>query len=212
MPDLMERTVRSSYPKGHPWTLHGVFGQINDALAKTLGRIKALAFGLVAESQPISATTTLESWYKAFNLLYDPGLTVAELQARVSQVYTSLGGQGLAYINEQVQRAFPDVTVEEYLVEAKLFMTGIGMTGQIKTASYQSWVPAAYQDGSYPVFLYRVTGTVDSVDDLRRLGDILQKIAPLTHEPIFDSSVLDIPLTAMSGLARMGLARAGRVS
>lgn len=211
MPDLLQKTTRASFPKGHPWTLSGLFGQLIDGVAKTFTRVRDLAFLAIRESRPGSSETQNENWYSEFNVTYDSSLPLAERQARISQIYTAIGGQNLDYIQAEVAKVFPDIIIEEYLVQAGLFMTGIGMTGQMMTSNYPSWIPAEYQDGTYPVWLCRVRGTVDSVDDLRRLGDILQKTAPGTHIPVFDDDVLDAPATSMAGLAKMGLAKSGRI-
>jgi hypothetical protein len=84
------------------------------------------------------------------------------------------------------------------------------MTGQMMTTDYQSWVPPAAQDGTYPVYYYRVVGTVSTPYDLKGIQNILDRIAPLTHIAVYDVTVLGVTDTGMVGLGVTGLAEVGK--
>jgi len=196
---LIRKLFLSLFPLGHPWNFLGTFGGILRGLALSFFRAKSFAENSINESRPISAIDTLEQWYNALGISYDQTQTLLNRQGRASQVFTAIGGQSKAYIEEQIQKAFPNIRIEEFQINYGN-MVGFGMVGQMQVATYPAWVPLGDQDGSYPVFLYKVTGSLENSLQFLQLQDILQKIAPRTHKPIF----VDIAFLRDSGQVGIG--------
>ncbi len=207
--DLMKRVLRRLFPPGHAWTLTGAVGDLVDALAESFARIRTFFRGILTEALPGTADDTLPEWFETLGLKYDPTQTLADRQARADQAYTSLGGQSKDYLDAQIQRAYPDV----YLVEIDFKienMVGIGMAGHMQTQSYPSWLVPPPTDGSWPVHHYQVVGEVDDAIDLVGLRNLLERIAPLTHEPVFQVTIRNQTATSEAGLAMAGFAQVGR--
>lgn len=207
--DIIKKALRLLFPSGHAWTLTGTLGDMVDALAESFSRVRTFFRGVLTESLPGTADDTLPEWYEALGLTYDETLSLADRQARADQSYTSVGGQNKDYLEEQIQRAYPDV----YLVEVDIVianMVGIGMVGHMQTQSYPSWLTPPPTDGSFPVHYYQVKGEVDDAVDLKGLENLLSRIAPLTHEPVWQITIRNQTATSEAGLGMAGLAQAGR--
>nr|WP_233142895.1 putative phage tail protein [Marispirochaeta aestuarii] len=205
----MRSTLRSLFPPGHPWQLFGNIGQLVDALALSLERLREFLMDVITESNPGTATDTLQQWYAQLGITYDPTQSTATLRKRAKQAFTAIGGQSKEYIEAVLQVAYPNVTIEEVEIEP-INQVGIGMIGKMVTTDYQSWVPAGAMDGTYPVYYYRVTGEISTPYDLNGIQNILDRIAPLTHTAVYDVTVLGITDTAMVGLGVTGLAEVGK--
>ena len=206
---LMDRVLRRLFPPGHAWTLTGAVGDLVDALAESFSRIRTFFRGVLTESLPGTADDTLSEWFEALGLKYDPTQALSDRQARADQAYTSVGGQNKDYLEAQIQRAYPDV----YLVEVDVRtqnMVGIGMVGHMQTQGYPSWLTPPPTDGSFPVHHYQAVGEVDDAVDLRGLQNLLERIAPLTHEPVFQITIRNQTSTSEVGLGMVGLAEVGR--
>lgn len=207
--DVIKRALRLLFPPGHAWTLTGTLGDLVDALAESFSRLRTFFRGVLTESLPGTADDTLLEWYEALGLIYDETQILADRQARADQAYTSVGGQNKDYLEAQIQRAYLDV----YLVEVDIVianMVGIGMVGHMQTQSYPSWLTPPPTDGSFPVHYYQVKGEVDDAIDLKGLENLLSRIAPLTHEPVFQITIRNQTATSEVGLGMVGLAQVGR--
>lgn len=202
--DLMTRVLRDLMPRAGA-TLSGV----RDAIAAALERIRAALAALRTESNPGTASTTLEHWYSMLGLRYDSRLTLAARQALARSAYITLGGQSLTALTTAIQLAFPDVFLSRPVFTTEL-MVGIGMVGQIEVTDYPSWYTGA-EDGSYPVDYYLVGGAVNSADERTALLNLLQRITPAHMEPVIGGLVIrDQTATAEVGLGMVGLAEVGR--
>ncbi len=206
---VMNKCFKTLFPKGQPWMFPTYFKAVRDALAMELDRVRDFLFEVIAESNPGTATETLQEWFEQLNIKYDSTQSIANLRKRASQVYSSIGGQTRAYIEAQVQKLYPDITIAEYEVYFD-GMAGLGMAGLMMASSYPSWLSSPPTDGSYPVYYYRVDGEVDDISDLNNIKNLLDRIAPLTHEPVFSVTIRNQTATAEAGLAMAGLAQAGR--
>ncbi len=207
--DLMKRVLRRLFPPGHAWTLMGAVGDLIDALAESFSRIRTFFRGALTESFPGTAEETLSEWFEALGLKYDPTQSLSDRQARADQAYTSVGGQNKDYLEAQIQKAYPDVSLIEVDIVIEN-MVGIGMAGHMQTQSYPNWVVPPPTDGSFPMHHYQVVGEVDDAIDLKGLQNLLERIAPLTHEPVFQITIRNQTATSETGLGMVGLAEVGR--
>ncbi len=206
---IMKQTFRSLFPHGHPWSLMGIFGSVIDALSLSLDRVRDFLADVKTESNPGMAVDTLQEWYSQLGIKYDSTQTLDTRQKRASQAYSSIGGQNKDYIEEQIQIAYPDVYLIEYETNPEN-MVGLGMVGLMQVSNYPSWLSFPPADGTYPVHYYRVAGEVDDISDLNGLKNLLSRIAPLTHEPVFEITIRNQSATGEVGLAMAGLAQVGR--
>jgi uncharacterized protein YmfQ (DUF2313 family) len=202
------RTLRSLFLRTR-WPLAGNLSALIDALALSIERLRVFLMGILTESNPGTAEEMLEQWYADLGIEYDSTQSTARLRKRARAAYTAGGGQSKDYIESVLQIAYPNVSLEETIVENDN-MVGVGTVGQIMTTDYQSWVPPAAQDGTYPVYYYRVVGTVSTPYDLKGIQNILDRIAPLTHIAVYDVTVLGITDTGMVGLGVTGLMEVGK--
>jgi len=205
----MSKVLKSLLPKGHPWRLPETHRALIEAMSLSLDRARDFLSDVTTESNPGTAEETLQSWYADLGLKYDDTQGTAGLQQRARQAQTSIGGQDKTYLEGQIQIAFPDITLEEVELETE-FMIGVFMVGRDMVMDYPSWLTSPPTDGSTPGFYYRVTGEVETVQDLLGLKNILEHIAPLHMEPVYDVTVLQVTDTAQCGLAITGLAEVGK--
>ena len=206
---IMRSTLRSLFPPGHPWQLFGNIGQLIDGLALSLERLRVFLMDVITESNPGTATDTLQQWYAQLGITYDQTQSTATLRKRAKQAFTAIGGQSKEYIEAVLQVAYPNITIEEFVSEPDN-MVGYGMVGQMVVTGYPSWIPAGAMDGTYPVYYYRVTGEVNTAYDLKGIQNILNRVAPLTHIAVYSVTVLELSKTSEVGLGVVGLAEVGR--
>lgn len=203
--DLMQKTLRLALPKGHAWLAPGDAGLLVDGIAISFGRLRTFLRGILAESQPLTADSLLPEWFAALGLLYDSTQTLADRQARANMEHTSVGGQSLDYLQTQVNREAPDITILEgsdtvsagYLGEAGVGEAGIAETGSGTENGY---------------LYYTVLGYVQDRDQYNRLVAILQRIFPLHLQPYNLSIILSEFGLAEAGIAETGVAEAGYAS
>lgn len=182
-----------------------------DALSVSLERLRLYFRGIVTESIPSGATTTLEAWYAMLNLKYESTLTVGQLQREARQAWTATGGLSIGKLEEQIQIAFPEITLEtvsQYFPVEN--MCGIGMAGLMQATDYPSWISPAPTDGEYPIHYFFVTGTVQDIMQLVRLQGFLDRVKPAHMEPIYSVTVINVSGTAQAGLGMCGLMEAGK--
>lgn len=206
---IMKSVLLGLFPKGHPWQFPERFKSVIVALSLSLDRVKIFLHGVLTEANPGTATDTLPEWYGELGLSYDSTKTLDTLRKRAQQVYSSTGGQNKDYIQDQIQIAYPDVTIEEYSTNPEN-MVGLGMVGDMQVQGYPLWLLVTPTDGSFPIYYYRVIGEVDDISDLYGLKNLLTRIAPLTHEPVFEITIKNQTSTSEVGLAMAGLAQVGR--
>jgi len=197
---MIFRLITSLLPEGLVFKLFGDFKNVMLGISDTIERAKLYAKNTINESQPINAVDTLESWYRALNIKYDPTETTRNLQLRISQVATAIGGQNITYLRERVNIAFPEIQIDEFNAPAQN-MIGLGMVGQMQVSDYADWIPNEFQDGTYPMGLFRVTGKVDSQIQYLQLQDIIARYFPLRLQPVF----VDITFIQQSGVVGIGV-------
>jgi hypothetical protein len=191
--------LKSLFPKGSPWNILGEFGKVINGISESINRVYNYAILTLNESVTLTTTDLIQNFFDAFGLENNPSLSLSEKRQLLNSYYVGTGGQSKIFIQNQIQKVFPQITLEEYSLNVNS-MVGLGMTGQMETESYPGWVPILYKDGTFPNFLYKVIGTVSGVQEYLILQDLLRRYAPLTHEPIF----IDIDFLYISGMVGVG--------
>jgi len=200
--------LKSLFPKGSPWNLLGEFGKLITGIGTSINRVFLYANETLAESNPSTTTDLLQNWFEALGLKNELNLSIEEKRRILNANYIGTGGQSKEYIQTQIQKVFPNITIEEYVFPT-LFMIGFGVSGVLQVSNYPSWIPIQYQDGSYPVFLYKVTGTVSNVTEYLILQDLIKRYAPLTHIPIY-VNINFFNNSGMVGVGQVGISEVGR--
>ena len=200
--------LKSLFPKGSPWNILGEFGKVINGISESITRVYNYAILTLNESVTLTTTDLIQNFFDAFGLENNPGLSLTEKRKLLNSYYVGTGGQSKIYIQNQIQKFFPNISLEEYIFPFT-FIVGNGMVGQMQTTGYPSWVPIINQNGSYPVYLYKVTGEVENVTQFLILQDLLKRYAPLTHIPIYVNINFNIE-AGMVGIGQVGIMETGR--
>ena len=185
------------------------FTALIDALGDSFGRLVTFFRGVLTESNPGTAVDTLEEWYTQLEISYDPTQLTKTLQNRAKQAHTSVGGSSIGYLNDQIQIAYPDVFLQEVVIEPEQ-QAGFGQVGLMMVSDYPSWLPVPPVDGGYPNFYFQVLGEVDDTFDLFGIQNLLDHIMPAPYEAVFSVTIRNLTPTGMVGIAMTGLAMVGR--
>jgi len=204
---IMEKSLKGLFPPD--WNLIDDLKAVIESLSLSFERMRVFLNGVLDESNPSTAVETLEEWFNQEGIIYDSTQSTARLQELANQSYSNAGGQDPDYLNTQLQKAFPDVQLQEVFI-APEFQAGFGMAGLMMASSYPSWLTPTPTDGSYPNFYFQVVGEVDEVSDLNRITNLLDKIMPVPYEPVFSVTIRNLTPSAMAGLGMSGLMMAGR--
>lgn len=199
--DLMTRVIRRLYVS----IFGDRFRSLMDAIAGAVEEARAYNAATVREANAGSASDTLAEWYAQLGLPYDPTLPEQLLRRQARQAWTATGGQALGVLNDQVQIAFPDVTLVRVIIEDEN-MCGEGECNEMECTHYPSWLPVGAQDGSEPVHYYLVEGGVEQNEELTRLNGLLDRIGPAEMEPVYQVDVLSDSETSQCGVAVCNLA------
>jgi uncharacterized protein YmfQ (DUF2313 family) len=200
--------LKSLFPKGSPWNLLGEFGKLITGIGTSINRVFLYANETLAESNPGTTTDLLQNWFDAFGLKNVANLTLSEKRKILNTYYIGTGGQSRDYLEMQVQKVFPNIYIEEFLLQPNS-MTGLCKTGLAQVSNIPSWVPLIYQNNQYLIFLYKITGTVSNITQYLILQDLIKRYAPLTHQPIYVNINFYIN-TGMVGVGQVGISEVGR--
>ena len=200
--------LKSLFPKGSSWNILGEFGKLINGIAISINRVYEYGYFTLQESNTLTTTDLIQNYFDAFGLENDSNLTINEKRNLLNSYYIGTGGQSKSYIQTQIQKVFPSITLEEYSLNVSS-MIGLGMVGQLQTEYYPSWIPLINQDGSFPMYFYKVLGTVSSVKEYLILQDLLKRYAPLTHQPIFVNIQFNY-ISGMVGVGQTGIMEVGR--
>ena len=200
--------LKSLFPKGSSWNILGEFGKLINGIATSINRVYEYGYFTLQESNTLTTTDLIQNYFDAFGIENDTNLTINEKRKLLNSYYVGTGGQSKSYIQNQIQKVFPSITLEEYSLNPSS-MIGLGMVGQLQTESYPSWIPLINQDGTFPMYLYKVIGTVSSVKEYLILQDLLKRYAPLTHQPIFVNIQFNY-ISGMVGVGQTGIMEVGR--
>jgi hypothetical protein len=199
---------KSLFPKGSPWNILGEFGKLINGISQSINRVYQYGILTLNESVTLTTEDLIQNFFDAFGLENDPSLTISEKRQLLNSYYIGTGGQSKVYIENQIQKVFPEITIQEYIINIES-MVGLGMTGKMQTENYLGWIPIINRDGTFPMYLYKVSGTVSNVKQFLILQDLLKRYAPLTHQPIY----IDIDflyISAMVGVGQVGNMEIGR--
>jgi len=203
----MEKSLKGLFPPD--WSLIADLKAVIESLSLSFERMRVFLNGVLDESNPSTAVETLEEWFNQEGIVYDSTQSTSRLQELANQAYSNAGGQDPDYLNTQLQKAFPDVQLQEVSIDPE-FQAGFGMAGLMMASNYPSWLVPTPTDGSYPNFYFQVIGEVDEVSDLNRITNLLDKIMPVPYEPVFSVTIRNLTPSAMAGLGMSGLMMAGR--
>jgi uncharacterized protein YmfQ (DUF2313 family) len=135
MSDKYARMVKALLPPGSVWSLEPGTGvtRIADGIAVELQRVEDRAAQLVEESDPRTATETLEDWERTLGLpdadVLNVPSTVAERRLAVTQKALKQGGQTPAYFVGVAAACGYTATVSEGY-GTTTFRAGRGRAGQ----------------------------------------------------------------------------------
>ena len=200
--------LKSLFPKGSPWNILGEFGKLINGIATSINRVYEYGYFTLQESNTLTTTDLIQNYFDAFGLQNDSSLTINEKRNLLNSYYIGTGGQSKSYIQTQIQKVFPSITLEEYSLNPSS-MIGFGKVGKLQTENYPSWIPLVNQDGTFPMYLYKVIGTVSSVKEYLILQDLLKRYAPLTHQPIYVNIQFNY-ISGMVGVGQTGIMEVGR--
>jgi len=175
--NLIEKLIPK---KGFLWRIFpGFFQNLLDGLNVEAERIRKYLETIVRESNPGTAIDTQEEWYQQYGLPYNLTKSLTEKQAETLERHIALGGQDITYLQSQVFKAgFTDIILIENSPPSATNVCGSAICG-----SAVCW--NGVNLGSDWIFYYFVVGTVDNDQELTRLKDLLQKIAPAHLVPDF---------------------------
>jgi len=205
---MVVNLLKSLFPKGSPWNLLGDFGKIITGIGISINRVYEFAIQTIAESNTKTTIDLQNEWFNALGIKNDLALSITEKQGILNANYVGTGGQSREYIEKKIQEVFPNISIQEYLFPFT-FMVGIGMVGQIQTTNYPSWIPLSAQDGSYPVYYFKVLGSVENVTQYLILQDLIKRYAPLTHIPVYINISFNID-SGVVGIGQTGISQVGR--
>ena len=182
MINLVEKLIPK---KGFLWRIvPGYFLDLLNGLNEEPKKIRDFLKAIVRESNPGTAIDTQEDWYQQFGLIYNDAKSLAEKQAETLERYIALGDQDITYLQDQIEKAgFLDVTLLE---SYPLSGDENNECGVAECGAAVCW--NALGLGSGWIFHYYVNGTVDNDQELTRLKNLLQKLAPGHLVPIYDVS------------------------
>jgi hypothetical protein len=113
MAGLIRNALTRLLPNGHAWRPATMTSAVLDALAESIDRVLAFLSDVRAESTPRTATNTIGEWYASMGIKYTPTIDLTTARGQIDSAYTSVGGQSIGYLNDQVKKQFPGVSIEE---------------------------------------------------------------------------------------------------
>lgn len=174
--DLIISTQKDHLPQGQAGNFTGNAKIIIETACIALDRIKIFLDNVLNESDPLTAELMINEWLDSLGIKAADDATIWGKRSLASSIYTSIGGQSLGYIQDAIQKAFPDVYIEE-----------IEESGE-KIASYIIL-------GFYPFSSNRV-----------QIESILTRLAPLHCVPVFNARPVYDGDVARCGLGLVGRA------
>lgn len=191
------RALRLLWPRGHAHRLAGHGSALIAALGDVLDTLRDSARSIVSESRPDEASAMLPEWHAALGLRYDPTLPADTQRTRLAATLFSVGGSTRSDLERQIQKEFPDITIEEVSASA---VVGEGELG------------AAVSGGTFGDIapgMFDVRGTLNNDTEAERLAAIIQHFAPLHLAPFSKLTILSDSGTSELGVAVTGLAICG---
>ena len=183
MSELITKALAILHPKGQAWMIpKGDFRKLLEGLAIEYNRQKEFVEGVLDESYPPAITETIEEWFKAFNIPYDPGYTLQQARDIITERWTSVGGQDIVYLQDQIDKAgFTNITIYEIIEPVG---DDGSIVGESVVGAAECWNPDNLIGVEW-YFHYLIVGTVDDRNALFRLFNIVDKICPYHAQPLY---------------------------
>lgn len=150
------KAIESILPEGEAWRYVGNEKASIEAATQNKERIKVFLEGVLLESDPLTSTYLVDDWLAALGIKSPDDATLWEKRSLADSIYTSIGGQSLDYINGVIQKAFPNVYIEENEESGELIAS------------------------------FTVRGFFPFSSDIVQVKSILTRIAPLHCEPVYN--------------------------
>jgi hypothetical protein len=196
------------FPTGLIFKWIGDINLLMEGISLFFERPLAYVRQAINESQPLKADDTLETWYKAINLVYDSNASILDRQRRISQVVNSIGAQNIVYLRDKVNLAFPQIQIDEYNIPLQS-QVGVAQVGLAQVTNFPSWIPLEFYDSPDVGSLFKVSGSVDTIRQFVQLQDIIARYFPLRLQPVY----VDITFLQQAGvcaIGQVGIAEVGR--
>jgi len=196
-------------PRGFAWVgkTRGDLKLLLDALSEEPKRLQEFMNAIAREANPGTAIDTQQEWYEQYQIRYNSKKSISEQQAETLGWYIALGRQDIVYLQDRIIKAgFPDIVIQERDESAEVVTNECG-TAECGTAEcissgmhlsecgiaecgYSECMDARKIFDTSWIFFYDVLGEVADSDELLRLKDLLQKLAPAHLTPVYaiDSS------------------------
>lgn len=180
--------MTSLWTRGRLKVNDAVVGAVADAVEdlKTAGRT------VITESWPGTAVDTLPQWHDTLGVAYDPTRAVADQQTTLAAMMTARGGVAILKFQNQIQKEFPLVTVEEIEITARRGLARYGVS--------------RYGVGSGVISneSYRLSGTIPNASSINRLTAIVRRYGPAHMIPTSDLAYETADVVNRRGLGIMG--------
>lgn len=219
-----ETVLRRLFAAGRPWRIKKeTVSNFIDALAEEYETLKTFYGQLIPESLPETSTDLLPEHGEALGLIFAPGTPVQEQRDRLFSRDTAIGSQDIVYLQEQLDRAGFNVTLQEFDLSLD-DRVGIGEVGGATVGPSVTLVesPHSAQVGGAIVglaelntseiltgfeFLYAVVGSVSSPEEFTRLQDELTYyVATHLHRVLF---ITGLETFGETGIGEVGAAIVG---
>ena len=152
-----------------------------DGTSRAIERLRKFLSDVTVEANQYTTTSLIREWFRELDLPFFDDSIEAN-RRRVAVILTSLGGQSVDYLREQLQIEFPTVDFNE--------RTGADA-------------------GADPWKYFSLTGTVETERDMDRLRTLVARIFPAYLEYIDLVDVAETYIWAVTGLGRTGMALTG---
>lgn len=152
-----------------------------DGTSRAIERLRTYLSNVTVEANPYTTTELIQQWFREIDLpFFDDSLE--SNRRRVAVIITSIGGQSVDYLREQLQIEFPSVDFNE--------RTGADA-------------------GEDPWKYFSLTGSIETERDMDRLKTLVARIFPAYLEYIDLVEVAETYIWAVCGVGRCGMARTG---
>lgn len=179
---IVKRALEILLPRGLWNRLDSTNSAFMSALATSLTRVVTFVDDIRFEAIPWLSTNQLRQWFTDLGVVYDPLKFPATLRKQIEAVYTAIGGQSPEYLEAQIQKQFPAVTIIE------------------RTGPY----------GPDPL-VYTLTGEIDGPAAIEpTFLTLVRKLFPLHLELNNTTTISDLITSDVCGAGRVGAAIVGK--
>lgn len=170
------------------------------AMADAVEDLKASGRTVITESWPGTAVDTLPQWHDTLGVAYDPSRAVADQQTTLAAMMTAQGGVAILKFQNQIQKEFPLVTVEESTITGE---TGAAECGVAVCGLSEDVVSFS---------TYRLVGSIPTDADTGRLTAIVRRYGPAHMIPTSALTLDEDDASSECGAAVSGVSFCGGVA